>query len=602
MLNKSIDGVDRTKLIPAIRSLLKTPRGGACNVTSNVLAKLTEEEILELADVIVDSSIYPPTADSMFGSGAPNALAALAQHMFEEALPLSTLYDNGNGSGVGMAIKKKIPQKYGKSALTMSSGREFMQSLGDLMLVKGVDVRGAINEIKNGAMPEKLYKLKRIHAIRAAEPTLTLPAAKTELVVDATNYGRRGEDETTYTWRKVYGAGKVSFTPNASGQSKKTTVEFTDKKPGKYRFEVTMSDTLGLNVLRKTVDVTLHDRRGRLPRNRPPQATSQALQAVPGLPVRVTLSGTDPDGDDLGFIVTQQPAHGRLSGVGDKLTYTANFGHNGTDRFTFEAIDGQGQTAAGAIEFKVSDKDVGVVVYEGFDYSKGALHGRGGGTSFGFNGPWTNTRGSKDWYLIDDGSLSYPDLPSTGGKLIKGKGWWPCSRPLDLKALSAHKLLENGRELWFSVMAQGTGGRAKFRYGLRGGNAGGGADIGFMFDGPDLMAAKDGKRAGTSRVGWSRSKEVMFLKNKPNMIIGRCVWGKTDEDPDTLEIYRVFDAPGFGPMVLKKPVCVLKEIVPQAEINSVYMRDTAGGVDEIRIGPTLHSVMLGTKPLDRRPE
>lgn len=607
VLTKNVDGVDRTKLIPAIRSLLKTPNGSARNVTSRVLDKLTMEDVLQLADVIVDNIIVPPPANAMGGTGAPNCQKVLAKYLFEETLPLSALYDNGNGTGVQIAIKNKIPQIFGKSVLSMSSSRQFMHSLGDLMLVKAQDVSSVINDITKGQAPEKLNKLKSIRSAKAAEPTLTLPAAKTELVVDATNYALPGEKATTYTWRKVYGAGKVSFTPNGSGQSKKTTVEFTDKKPGKYRFEVTMSDTLSFNVLRKTVDVTLLGKKGffsrksKLPRNNPPQAKSQSLKAVPGLPVSVILSGTDPDGDDLGFIVTKQPAHGRLSGVGGDLSYTADFGYNGIDRFTFNAVDGQGKTAAGTVDFKVSDKNVGVVVYEGFDYTKGAIEGRGGSPSFGFNGPWTNTKGAKDWYLVTDGSLSYPDLPSTGGKAIKGKGWWPLSRPLDPNILSAHKLLDNGRQLWFSVVVGGQKGRQKFFFNLNDGNKDGTA-VGFGFDGPDIFATKEGEKAGTSRVGWSRTKHVMFPENAPSMIIGRCQWGKTDKDPDILEIYRVFDAPEFGPMVLEKPVCVVEDIVSQAKINTVSLTDLAGGVDEIRVGPTLHSVMVGTKPLAGKSE
>jgi len=599
VLSSNIDGVDRAKLLPAIRALLKTPNGSGRNVTSRVLAMLTMEETLEVADVIVDNVMLPPPGNAMGGSGAPNSQAVLADHMFEEALPLSAIY------GPNDAIKNKIPEKYGRSALTMDSASQLMKSLGDQMLVGAVDAWGVVEGIENGPMPEKLFKLKRIDSITATDTTLTLPAAKTELVVDATNYGRSGENETTYTWRKVYGAGRVDFSPNGSGKSKKTTVSFTDKKPGKYRFEVTMSDSLGFSVLRKTVDVTLYDSHARLPSNRRPQATSQSLEAVPGLPVRVLLSGIDPDGDDLGFVVTRQPAHGKLSGVGGELTYTANFGHNGTDRFTFNAIDGQGQSAAGTVNFKVSDKNVGVAVYEGFDYPEGAVLGREGGSSFGFVGQWTNSRETDEWYMVADGSLSYPDLPSTGGKLTQGKGWWACSRSLDPAVLSAHKLLDNGQELWFSVIVQG----GTLRFGLReeieteeGADSSmpreSKADLGFLLNSGWINTTKDGEEAGTSRVDWSRHKfDIKFPPEVPHMIIGRCKWGKTDKDPDSLEIYRVFDAPGIGPLVLEEPVCVMKEVVDQANLNSVYMNDTAGALDEIRIGPTLHSVMLGTKPL-----
>ena len=45
------------------------------------------------------------------------------------------------------------------------------------------------------------------------------------------------------------------------------------------------------------------------------------------------------------------------------------------------------------------------------------------------------------------------------------------------------------------------------------------------------------------------------------MIIGHCTWGKTDGDHDKLEIYRVFSAPGIGPMVLEEPVCVMEEVI-----------------------------------------
>ncbi len=55
----------------------------------------------------------------------------------------------------------------------------------------------------------------------------------TELQVGATNYARRDARDTTDTWRKVCGAGGVRFTPNASWDSKRTTVSFIDAKPGK---------------------------------------------------------------------------------------------------------------------------------------------------------------------------------------------------------------------------------------------------------------------------------------------------------------------------------------------------------------------------------
>jgi len=598
VLNQGVDGLDRRKLIPVLRSLLATPMSVARTAAARGIHNLTREGTLGIADSIIECMKSGAPFNAAGDGAAPLCQKLLAKHHFEEGLFLSLRYNPGP------AIKNGIPEAYGRAALQTQSIRDTVSLVGDSMLIEAIGgMDKVMPQLLKGDGPETLKKLKAIHAVKAAAATLTLPAAKTELVVDATNYARRNEDDTTYTWRKVHGAGKVSFTPNGSSKSKTTTVAFTDKKPGTYRFEVTMSDTLGINLVRGTVDVTLYDRRGRLPRNRPPQATSQSLEAVPGLPARVTLSGTDPDGDDLGFMVTRQPAHGRLAGHGGNLTYTAELGHNGTDQLTFDAIDGQGETAAGTVDFKVSDKNVGVAVYEGFDYPGGTIINQENHASFGFSGPWKKSDGrpAKNSFLVDRGSLekldknpsfSYPSLPSTGGKLTKGERHRDCVRYLDRKVLAAHKLLDNGRELWFSIFVQAPGGQGRLSFGLRGP----GADLGFKIQGYGIFATHNGETAGTARNPWSRSAKLRFAQDKPNMIIGRCVWGKTDADPDTLEIYRVFDAPEFGPLVLKDPVCVLTEVSPQEKVGTVYLHSEVA-VDEIRIGPTLHSVMAGTKPL-----
>lgn len=83
------------------------------------------------------------------------------------------------------------------------------------------------------------------------------------------------------------------------------------------------------------------------------------------------------------------------------------------------------------------------------------------------------------------------------------------------------------------------------------------------------------------------------------MIIGHCVWGKAYKDLDTLELYRVLDASEFGPLVLKEPVCAFTEVISQEKISTINLHAEVA-VDEIRIGPTLNSLMVGTKPLAAR--
>ena len=598
VLRESLDGVDRKKMLLAMRAALNTPNGEGRRIASSTLDKLTIEEVMLLADVLVDNVKYPPPANSMGGSGAPQSQSVLAKHLFEEGLPLSFI--DGDS---GIAIENKIHQKYGKAAFEMQSFPTLVEALGDLMLAGAhIDANQVMEEMKKVPAPEGIAKLKRIYGVRAQDQTLKLPSAQTKLGVRATNYGVRGEDQTTYTWRKVYGAGKVHFAPNASGTSNVTTLTFTDKKPGKYLFEVNMSDTIGYNEVKETVGVVLYDKNGKLPNNNPPRAMPQSLAAVPGLALPITLRGIDPDGDDLGFAITQQPAHGTIDGVGGTITYTAGFGHNGKDSFTFVALDGQGVAASTTVQLSVSDQDVGVAVYEPFDYPTGPLHNNKGG--FGFSGPWNeNSRDpNPDGLQVvektggENASLSYPALPSTGGRFSHSQSGASGSRQLDRQLLKGLKMLEPGGEMWFSFFFSdmveryvtfSAGEATSFGVWVREKNAQSG-----------VRAIIDGEfDSDLDRNIWSRSVSNRFPAG-PNMVLGRCVWGKTDEEPDLVEVYRVFNAPGYDVVFPEKPVSVTKGVIPQEMINAISL-ETRGEtpLDEIRVGPTRHSVLVGTKPL-----
>ena len=77
------------------------------------------------------------------------------------------------------------------------------------------------------------------------------------------------------------------------------------------------------------------------------RATNQAPVANPGAPatpedtpVVITLSGTDPDGDELTYVVLSTPSNGVLSGTEPTLTYTPAPDWNGIASFIFRASDG----------------------------------------------------------------------------------------------------------------------------------------------------------------------------------------------------------------------------------------------------------------------
>lgn len=84
-----------------------------------------------------------------------------------------------------------------------------------------------------------------------------------------------------------------------------------------------------------TGTVTLHVRQG----NGAPSANAQTVSTSEDTPVALTLSGSDPDGDVLSFVV-DQPQHGAVTGSGASWTYTPAANFNGTDGFTFRTSDG----------------------------------------------------------------------------------------------------------------------------------------------------------------------------------------------------------------------------------------------------------------------
>jgi large repetitive protein len=88
--------------------------------------------------------------------------------------------------------------------------------------------------------------------------------------------------------------------------------------------------------------------------NRRPVAADQMLTTDEDTPKVVILSGTDPDGDPLTYVITGNPAHGRLVGSGATLTYRPNSNYSGPDSFTFKVNDGVVDSLPGTIAINIS--------------------------------------------------------------------------------------------------------------------------------------------------------------------------------------------------------------------------------------------------------
>ncbi len=81
----------------------------------------------------------------------------------------------------------------------------------------------------------------------------------------------------------------------------------------------------------------------RLQQNRPPTVVSSIFSAQEAVPTSLELSANDPDGQELRFVITQAPLHGRAgtpNGIDGAFTYTSERGFRGQDSFQVIATDG----------------------------------------------------------------------------------------------------------------------------------------------------------------------------------------------------------------------------------------------------------------------
>ena len=88
--------------------------------------------------------------------------------------------------------------------------------------------------------------------------------------------------------------------------------------------------------------------------NQAPTANGQSVTTAEDTQLTITLTGSDPDGDMLNFLVTAGPSNGTLGGTGASRTYTPAPNFNGADSFTFRVNDGRVDSAQATVTIIVS--------------------------------------------------------------------------------------------------------------------------------------------------------------------------------------------------------------------------------------------------------
>jgi hypothetical protein len=137
--------------------------------------------------------------------------------------------------------------------------------------------------------------------------------------------------------------GRVTF----SSSSNVYTRVWTNSVPGTYQIRAVATDNAGAQGTSAVASITILS-------NRPPTALAQSVTVQEDSSVAITLSGTDPDGDFLTFVVLTLPEHGTLSGTAPNLTYTPASNYFGGDSFTFAVRDRQFQSAPATVDITVT--------------------------------------------------------------------------------------------------------------------------------------------------------------------------------------------------------------------------------------------------------
>ena len=88
--------------------------------------------------------------------------------------------------------------------------------------------------------------------------------------------------------------------------------------------------------------------------NDSPVAHGQSVTTDEDTGKAITLTGSDPEGDSLNFIIVTGPTNGTLSGTAPNLTYAPKPNYNGTDSLTFRANDGQTDSKTATVNITVN--------------------------------------------------------------------------------------------------------------------------------------------------------------------------------------------------------------------------------------------------------
>ena len=138
--------------------------------------------------------------------------------------------------------------------------------------------------------------------------------------------------------------------------------------------------------------------------NGAPVARNLSLKTYRGVSVGGSFQAVDPEGDPMSFRVSMEPEKGSVTVEGDRFVYTPDARKRGKDRFTYQAVDREGNLSGEAEVTIRIEKQEGRVSYpelkgSGLQYAAtrlaeaGVFTGQQVGSCYCFDGDAVLTRG-----------------------------------------------------------------------------------------------------------------------------------------------------------------------------------------------------------------
>ncbi len=185
-------------------------------------------------------------------------------------------------------------------------------------------------------------------------------------------------------------------------------------------------------------------------------ANDISVTTTAGMPVGITLSGSDTDGDVVSYLVTSNPANGSLSGTAPNLVYSPDSGFTGTDGFTYQVSDGNGDSASATVTITVnaasSNPSAGLVGEWQFDEGSGSTTADSSG--YGDNGALesaTWTSGKFGDALFFDGVHSYVGVGTSAALEVTSGvsvcAWIKLANP----SANAYMRIASKKDVWNST-------------------------------------------------------------------------------------------------------------------------------------------------------